>query len=138
MHKQIRAMAIAIGLTAVFTSLPSLSQPKGQPADKGAATWQQSAAVNIQLGVRDKLGTLGTYDAEFTVKDDKGGKFKIKRPVKGDAWSYVYFPSDFSASATPGDYHWKCIVGGKEVISGKFKIKSNGGVGNELKISEQQ
>lgn len=104
-----------------------------QNAGKNEPTWQQSEAMQVQLGVRSKFGTT-PYEAEFIIHDENGGKFKAKKSVKGDAWGYAIYPDDFSTTAQPGSYKWKCMVSGKEVSSGKFKIKSNGGFGNELKI----
>lgn len=83
--------------------------------------WQQSQDATFELGVRDKYGELKEYDAVFIVKIH-GKEYKATRHVKGDGFSMVYFPKDFKATSVPGKYAWECLVGGKVVATGDFKI----------------
>jgi hypothetical protein len=84
-------------------------------------SWQQSESLNIQLGVRDKNASLEIYEAVFIVHSVAGDNiFEAKIKVKSDDWGFVNFPEDFSVVVTAGDYHWKCMVGEKQVSSGRF------------------
>lgn len=89
-------------------------------AAKSIAPWQYSEVPQIQLGVRDKFGTLGSYKAEFVVVSQKGESYKFARRVLHDEFAYGIFPQDFGGYAEPGKYTWKCVVNGKTVVSGKF------------------
>jgi hypothetical protein len=84
--------------------------------------WQSSQAPVAQLGVRDKLGSLGGYTAAWIVSAPDGTQYQAKKTVKGDDWGYVYFPNDFPALLKSGRYSWKCFVGGHEVIHGSFEF----------------
>jgi hypothetical protein len=93
-------------------------------------TWQLSESPSIQLGIRDKFGSLESYRAEFVVSGKDIGKsytYRATKNVSGSEFAYVVFPRDFGENyAFPGNYNWKCVVNGKTVVSGKFKVKLDG------------
>lgn len=107
---------IAIILYSVISQGASNS-----PAEDPVPSWQQSEALNIQLGVRDKNGSAESYEAKFIVLK-KNGTDKYERiiSVKKDDWGFVDFPSDFKSSAEDGEYEWKCYVDSKVVSYGEF------------------
>lgn len=86
--------------------------------------WQQSEAASVQLGIRDKYGSLKSYKAVFVVKSENGTEYKVEKNVKDDAWGYAHFPDDFKVSTAPGDYSWNCLVNGKIVVNGNFKLST--------------
>ena len=89
------------------------------PAEDPVPSWQQSEALNIQLGVRDKNGVAEYYEEVFTVSKKNGTeKFEKNIRVEKYEWGFVYFPLDFKGSAEEGDYEWKCLVDGKVVSYG--------------------
>src|SRR5579871_2913949 len=83
--------------------LPLLLAPAllahSKPAGKrpGAPTWQLSEAPAVQLGVRDKFGDLGGYQAQFTVTGPDKKRHQKSIQVKGDSWGMVNYPDDFDA-----------------------------------------
>jgi len=83
--------------------------------------WQQSTAINVQLGIREKFGNLKQYEASFIVTDAKGKEFKLTKKIKSDEWQFVYFPEDFNTDGGKGIYRWKGTVNDKTVIHGKFE-----------------
>lgn len=101
---------------------------------KPQVIWQESQTPCVQLAVRDKQGTLGTYTATFRVSAPDGLEYVATKTVAGQDWGKAYFPSDFvhrekngrwwEAWITPGKYSWVGIVNGKEVISGKFEVST--------------
>jgi len=93
--------------------------------EKTKVVWQQSEGVSVQLGVRDKYGSLKKYKALFVVKDKNGKEYKVEKDVENDKWGYVYFPDDFKVYGEVGDYTWKCFVDGKVVASGKFRLTTS-------------
>lgn len=95
-------------------------------AQEPGATWQSSEAAAVQLGVRDKYGSLGAYTADFVVIGPKGEKRHAYRKVKDDAFAFVYFPDDFQTWGAPGRYAWKCLVGTRAVVGGKFQVTASG------------
>ncbi|KAG8526083.1 uncharacterized protein KY384_000075 [Bacidia gigantensis] len=106
------------------TSVASNQQAKKQrfvPTESDIE-WQSSVAVATQLGVRDKYGELGEYDARFFVIAPNGEKTERKIHVKNDHFGYVTFPDDFPTYFDEeGIYKWYCKVNGKRVVSGKFE-----------------
>jgi len=83
--------------------------------------WQQSTAINVQLGIREKFGNLKNYEAIFIVTDSKGKEYKLTKKIQSDEWQFVYFPEDFNTDGGKGIYRWKGVVDGKTVIHGKFE-----------------
>ncbi len=83
--------------------------------------WQQSETLNIQLGVRDRNGSLEYYDAVFLVqRKDDDTEYKKKLRVKTDEWGFAYFPDDFDVRVSDGEYIWNCTVDGRIVSYGDF------------------
>ena len=85
------------------------------------ATWQYSQSPTVQLGVRDKMGDLGSYTAVFVVTDPEGTEHRLKKDITGDDFGYVIFPDDFSVNAGEGEYVWKATVEDFVVNEGKFE-----------------
>ena len=96
--------------------------------------WQESEAAFVQLGVRDKFGTLGSYQATFVVIGPNKGRWQKKIVVKNDNFGMVYFPDDFDTWEQPGTYNWKCLVHGKVVANGTFRYKSLEPNGDQLVV----
>jgi hypothetical protein len=108
-------------ITLIFVSLAfgGSNSPKEDPVP----SWQQSEALNIQIGSRDKNGALETYEAVFTVQM-KGSDtiFEARTKSAGDAWAFVSFPENFTPGAKDGEYDWKCEVNGHITASGSFRF----------------
>lgn len=115
-----KILILTLILSALIFSQTKVKQENLSPS------WQQSEALNIQLGVRDKNSSLETYEAVFTA-ENKAEKIILESRIKveKDGWGFVYFPNDFPGGAKDGDYQWKCTVGGKKVSSGRFKYAEN-------------
>jgi len=116
-----------------------LGEPVGEPRQEGPSdiVWQQSQSVLVELGVRDKYGRLGSYNALFVVTSPDGNQYRTKRRLSGDEFGYVYFPHDFGTYAKPGTYSWECIVGGNAVVSGRFEYKSVDGYSDQARVLVQ-
>ena len=82
--------------------------------------WQNSQSATVQIGVRDKFGSLGNYRVKFVVKDSNGEEFTTEKEVSSDNWGYASFPGDFNVYSNPGEYSWKAYVDGEEIGDGKF------------------
>ena len=89
-------------------------------------TWQSSTSTTVQLGVRDKYGSIGKYTATFIVTDPDKKEFTTSITVKNDDFGYVTFPSDFKTYMKTGKFTWKCVVGGKAIFNGEFVSKRSG------------
>lgn len=117
------------------------------PAAK-AQTWMVSTTAQIKLGVLDKYGQLGAYEATFVVHNERSGKdfFLVKQLAKGQSGVDVLFPTDPSdpeyfksekgeaAVATPGRYTWECRVKGARAVSGHFTFPE---VGNDISVVQR-
>ncbi|HEY3352748.1 MAG TPA: hypothetical protein VGQ83_05840 [Polyangia bacterium] len=90
-------------------------------------SWQKSVAVSIELGVRDKEGQLGSYEARFVAEGPKKTLREATTRVQGDAWGSVTFPKDFKPEGylPDGKYTWKCVVKGKVVTKGHFAFSGD-------------
>jgi hypothetical protein len=90
-----------------------------------AVSWQESVAPSYRIGIRDKFGDLGQYDATFIVSDGKHDWTKTIHVRDGD-WGFVLFPDDFEDSTFANfnnvKYKWRATVNGKAVISGRFTL----------------
>jgi hypothetical protein len=86
--------------------------------------WQSSEHASVRLGVRDKLDTLGEYDATFFVTDARGRRHQKSITVRG-GFGYVTFPDDFGADSPSGAFSWFCVVRGKAVLRGQFTLIVN-------------
>jgi hypothetical protein len=94
--------------------------------DTPAVVWQSSASERVQLGIRDKNDTLGSYEATFHVAGPENTKYTKTITVRYAHFGYVTFPDDFERNwAAPGIYIWFATVAGKKVISGKFELIAN-------------
>ena len=98
-----------------------------------AVSWQLSETPQMEMGVRDKFGTLGGYVATFVVRGPKQQKAKTTVHVKGDEFKSVRFPEDFPGYVeTNGKFKWVCLVQGKAVVSGAFSFVNLKSGGTEL------
>ncbi|HKO06446.1 MAG TPA: hypothetical protein VJ487_01935 [Alphaproteobacteria bacterium] len=90
-----------------------------------AVSWQESVSPSYRIGIRDKFGDLGQYDASFIVSDGKHDWTKTIH-VRNDDWGFVLFPDDFEdgtfANFNNVKYRWRATVNGKAVISGRFTL----------------
>ena len=102
--------------------------------DVPGVNWQWSEGVAVQLSVRDKYGTLGSYKATFLVVAPDGKQYEVEKDVSNDEWSDTFFPSDFGALEKPGQYKWQCVVDGDVVASGKFEFKTTNTYTDQAKI----
>jgi len=85
-------------------------------------TWQMSQSASAQLGIRDKEGTRGHYDAQFTITAPDGKKYSKTVAVDGAEWGIVSFPDDFDTLPRTGRFSWVCVVGGEPVLRGGFRL----------------
>jgi len=104
-----------------------------RPAAK--VIWQESQSVTVQLGVRDKFGTLGGYDVVFEVSAVDGRKVTARKHVSGNEFGDVTFPDDFDFTnqfslRSAGSFSWRAIVGGK-AAHGSYRWA---GTGREAKV----
>jgi hypothetical protein len=87
--------------------------------------WQSSAGTVIELGIRDKWGALGSFNAEFVVTAEDGRAAQAKKNGKGNAWCQVRFPNDFRGPATMarGNFSYKVLANGKVIMFGTFEYR---------------
>lgn len=118
------------------------------PAPARAQTWMVSTTAHVTLGVLDKYGQLGAYEAAFIVRNERTGKeYQLVRTIeKGQNGVDVLFPSEGAdagyfktatgegAPATPGRYTWECRVQGKKAVGGHFALPE---VGNDVTVIEK-
>jgi hypothetical protein len=114
-------MKITAVLLLSIVCIPGFAQTD-QPS------WQSSFAPVVELGIRDKYGSSGSYQATFFVEAPSGTVCSAPAiTVTDDAWGFTSFPTDFNPgmemSLEQGQYRWWCEVQGKKVIEGKFDIK---------------
>jgi hypothetical protein len=103
----------------------------GRHATHDDPVWQLSESAVARMGVRDKFGALGGYDATFIVTGPQNKKTKKTVHVKGDEFKEVSFPDDFpNYLELKGSFTWVCMVNGKPVVNGAFSFKNlpHGGV----------
>lgn len=93
------------------------------------ATWQTSTpeivnTENPSLGIRDKWGGLGSYDALFVVTAPNKKVYKARAKGNGDEFTYVNFPSDFDRNTNQrGTYTVVFYVNGFVIGRDKFKFQ---------------
>ncbi|HLJ56848.1 MAG TPA: hypothetical protein VKT77_17545 [Chthonomonadaceae bacterium] len=98
-------------------------------------SWQLSEAPQMQMGVRDKFGTLGGYDATFTVTSARGEHTRKTVHVRGDEFKYVLFPENFpNYIEEKGRFSWTCTVRGRVVVHGAFSYIQLPRGGTELVV----
>ena len=112
---RIKSRWLLIGLLLIV-------MPDTVTAQKSTVAWQSSESAYARLGVRDKNGTLGEYEATFIVTGADKKQYKKAVMVKGDDWGYVTFPDDFQLSQRSGRFSWRCLVRGRVAVSGQFMI----------------
>ena len=94
-----------------------------------SANWQTSvpeivSTENSSLGIRDKWGSLGTFDASFVVTAPDKKVYKARSKGKDDEFVYVDFPTDFGgAPAMAGVYKVVFYVNGIVIGRDKFKYR---------------
>ena len=113
-----------------------------------AQTWMVSTTAQIKLGVLDKYGQLGAYEATFIVHNERTGKdyYLVKQLAKGQSGVDILFPTDPSdpeyfksekgeaAVVTPGRYTWECRVKGVRAVGGHFTFPE---VGNDVSVVQR-
>lgn len=99
--------------------------------------WQWSESPSVRLGVRDKNGDLGGYEAEFVVTAARTGKqWRQKIKVEGDNFGYLNFPDEFAAfdwATHATRFDWACTVRGRVVVKGKFVLATTGELESETR-----
>lgn len=139
-----RHIALYLKVTGFFLAFLVLA-----PTQAKAQTWLVSTDAYIKIGVMDKFGQLGAYNATFIVTDQTSGKeYILTREVeKGRNGIDVLFPSEPSeadyfktergeaARQTPGKYAWECRVGGKRVVGGRFELPA---VANDVTVVDKR
>lgn len=102
---------------------------------KEPVSWQVSEDALVRMGVRDKYGALGAYDAVFVVTDPAHKTVQKKVHVSGSDWKYVIFPDDFAgAFENDGKYTWVCRVHDRVVVRGGFIYTSFQSGGVQVKV----
>jgi hypothetical protein len=115
---------VASLLITILISLPSDKSTAQKSKEK--PNWQASQSVGgVRLGIREKDGVIGSFDATFIVTDESGKEFKATKRVDTYMFGYVNFPNDFGGYAPSDNYHWKCIVNDAVVVEGRFEYSSN-------------
>lgn len=139
-----RHIELWLKLASLFLVLIVLS-----PTQARAQTWLVSTDAYIKIGVMDKFGQLGSYNATFVVTDQTSGKEYLltKEVEKGQNGVDVLFPSEPSeadyfktekgeaARQIPGKYAWECRVSGKRVVGGRFELPS---VANDVTVVDNR
>ena len=123
-------LAISV-ISALPTDAARTKHAPRRAAHHDQPVWQLSESAVARMGVRDKFGSLGGYDATFIVMGPQNKKTKKTVHVKGDEFKEVSFPDDFpNYLELNGHFKWTCQVNGKVVVSGEFIFKNlpKGGV----------
>jgi len=92
------------------------------PVERGY--WQYSVDTEedaVRLGIRDKGGRVGTYQAIFVVAGPDKRTYTSAKNGSGSAEVAARFPRDFGAEWTMGVYTWNCTVGGRMILQGSFE-----------------
>ena len=99
------------------------------PPATGRQQWQWSESPSVRLGVRDKYGDLGGYEATLVVTAERTGqRWERKIRVEGDNFGSLNFPDDFAAfdwAQHATRFNWACAVGGKVVTRGRFVLAAS-------------
>lgn len=96
--------------------------------------WQSSQAPVIELGVRNKTGSLDKFTAVWTVREPDGTLHKATATVERDDSGDVRYPDDFNTYSRPGRYSWKCLVDGREVATGSFEFRTVATYSDQLTV----
>lgn len=112
----------------------SVHEPVGGATSN--VNWQASQAAFVQIGIRDKNGSLGKFTAVFVLSTPDGRQYETKVTVPEPlGWGYVRFPDDLPTYSKPGQYSWKYIVDGREVVTGKFEFTTVSWYADQLRVS---
>jgi hypothetical protein len=123
MGRMILWLALIVILVAIPLSLGVTQRHAIRPSAE--PNWQLSMTPEIQLGVRDKYGALGTYTAVFVVNGPNGSTYRAQQQPNDLGWCFVYFPMSFQAFGAPGNYLWHAEVNGNIVVQGQFRMTNN-------------
>ena len=127
-------MRRTVVILCVLLLLPTLGSIAAQNAKAGAdipverGYWQYSVDTEedaVRLGIRDKGGRVGTYQAIFVVAGPDKRTYASARNGSGSAEVAARFPRDFGAEWTMGVYTWNCTVGGRMILQGSFEYCSS-------------
>ena len=118
----------------VLVLLPTLGLIEAPDAKAGADTvldppvergyWQYSVDTEenvVRLGIRDKGGRVGAYQAMFVVTGPDKRAYSSAKNGSGTAEVTASFPRDFGAEWTRGVYTWNCTIGGRVIVQGSFE-----------------
>ncbi|MEO6589057.1 MAG: hypothetical protein ABIP06_06995 [Pyrinomonadaceae bacterium] len=111
----------------VFSSDFAHAQRKRSPVKK--ASWQYSVPTdisrgNLTLGIRDKWGDMGSFNALFVVTAPSKKVFRARTSTTGDEWAYVNFPDDFDGNPiASGTYTVVFYANGVVIGRSKFRFR---------------
>ena len=123
-------MRRTVVILCVLLLLPTLGSIAAQNAKAGAdipverGYWQYSVDTEedaVRLGIRDKGGRVGSYQAIFVVAGPDKRTYTSAKNGSGSAEVAARFPRDFGAEWTMGVYTWNCTVGGRMILQGSFE-----------------
>lgn len=125
-------------------NLPEHSpEPKGPATSNEHATaepsWQGGVEVKVVavLGIRDKFGTLGSYDAVFIVTTPDNERVSKSIHTSESRSADLVFPDDFNTRwGRLGTYRWSAQVNGREVLYGSFQLDSRENGGSSIEPSK--
>jgi len=119
--------SISFFILSAFFTTNAFGQNKSKEVKN--ATWQTSVSeiVNVNnptIGIRDKWGSLESYDALFVVTGPNKKIYKARAKGTGDEFTYVNFPSDFDKKTSlQGIYKVVFYVNGFVIGRDKFKFQ---------------
>lgn len=93
------------------------------------ASWQYSVPPTLSrgsatLGIRDKYGDMGSFNALFVVTAPNKKVFRAQTTTTQDEWAYVNFPADFDGNPiTNGTYTVVFYADGVVIGRSKFKFR---------------
>ena len=128
---QIALLSALLAGSAIHSEAARKRHAPARHARHDEPVWQLSESAVARMGVRDKFGALGGYDATFIVTGPQNKKTKKTVHVKGDEFKEVSFPDDFpNYLELKGHFKWACQVNGKTVVNGEciFTNLPKGGV----------
>ena len=127
-------MRRVVVIVFVLVLLPTLGLIAASDAKAGADTvldppvergyWQYIVDTEenvVKLGIRDKGGRVGAYQAMFVVTGPDNRAYSSAKNGSGTAEVAASFPRDFGAEWTRGVYTWNCMVGGRMILQGSFE-----------------
>lgn len=118
-HGCLWLLLLIIGIPMLPMSIPS-SVSSAAPE----VSWQVLQEPIVELGVRNKTGSLDRFAAVWIVTAPDGSRYGAKARVERLNIGIVKFPDDFQTNAKPGRYSWKCLVDGRQIAVGSFEFKT--------------